>query len=141
RGPGHPAAGRGPGVLRRLRPRLVDRSPGRRAWTGARVRNGSATGLGLGCGLAVHETFRGRLHEALVRAEADDRGGPGLVHRRGGPHGAVRPPPTPPREHGPSRPPPARPRRPRPPPLGVLPWAPPGQAPSSIPRRGSPPPN
>ena len=42
--------------------------------------------------LALDEALRRRLHEALVRAEADHRRGAGLVHRRRHRHGAVRRP-------------------------------------------------
>ena len=45
----------GPGVLRRLRARLVDRGPGRGARPGAGPRRRRAPRVGLGRGLALHE--------------------------------------------------------------------------------------
>ena len=78
----HPAARRGPGILRRLRARLVDGRAG--------DRGGARAALGLGRRPPHDGPLRRGLHEALVRREADDRRGAGLVHRRRHRHGAVR---------------------------------------------------
>ena len=58
----------------------------------SRARRDTASGLGLGRRPAHDGPLRRDLHEALVRGEADDRGGAGLVHRRRHRHGAVRRP-------------------------------------------------
>ena len=79
-----PAARRGPGVLRRLRARLVDA----RAGEPSERRASGVWDSVADC--RMMRPLRRHLHEALVRVEADDRRGAGLVHRRRHRHGAVR---------------------------------------------------
>ena len=79
------AAGRGPGVLRRLPARLGD------AWPGGEP-TASSRRVGLRGRPADDRPVRGDVGEAAHDLEADDRGGAGLVHRGRHQHGAQRRP-------------------------------------------------
>ena len=83
---GRPPAGRGPGVLRGLRARLVDRV----AQADERRRRGP--GVGLGGRRPDDRPLRRHVRQAALDLEADDRRGAGLVHRRRHRHGPQRRP-------------------------------------------------